>query len=121
MGYFAVLVRSREKTRFVVSPSITMLWGQAFLGFWLVSGLPIGQKFLQTAISQRMFDQLLKDGIGHRANMSPGQRGFYDMLRVADAGDQDLRGKRIIFIDRENLPDQFHPIRADIIQATDER
>jgi len=121
MGFFVVPVRSPGKVSCPVLPGITMLGWQAFLGFWLISGLPIRQKFLQTDIGQRMFDQLLKDGIGHRANVPPGQRGFHDMLRVADACDQNLRSKGIIFIDRENLPDQFHPIRADIIQATDER
>jgi hypothetical protein len=57
-----------------------------------------------------MYDELLEYSVGHRANMSADESGFDHMLRVANAGDENLCGKIIVFIDRQDLSNKLHAI-----------
>lgn len=68
-----------------------------------------------------MFDELLKYAKGHRANMPAGQSRFDDMLGVANAGDENLCGEIIVFIDRQDLSNEFHAIGTDVVQSAYER
>ena len=65
-----------------------------------------------------MFDELLEYSVGHRANMSADESRFDHMLRVANAGHENLRGKIVVFIDREDLSNKLHTIGTDIVQTT---
>ncbi len=57
-----------------------------------------------------MFDELLEYGIGHRANMSAGESRFDHMLGMANAGDENLCGEIIVFVDRQDLSNKLHAI-----------
>ena len=74
------------------------------------SSFPIREKFFQPVVRQGMFDEPLEHPEGHGANMSADEGGFDDMLGMADAGDQDLSGKVVIFIDRQDLPNKLHAV-----------
>lgn len=74
------------------------------------SGFPIREKFFQTNVSQRMFDELLEHAKGHGANMAADQGRFHNMLGMANAGDKDLGGIVVVFIDRQNLSNKLHAV-----------
>ena len=52
-----------------------------------------------------MFNELLEHSEWHGANMSARESRFDDMLGMPHAGDEDLGGKAVVFIDRQDLPD----------------
>ena len=52
--------------------------------------------------------------------MSTQLRRFYNVYRMADAGDQDLSTDVVVSVDLKNLIDYPHSLMARIVQATDE-
>jgi len=80
--------------------------------------VPVGEELLEADVGQRMLNQLLIDTIGHGTYVSPGQRRFNDMHRVPYTCDQNFGFEIVVVVDRDDLPNEFHPVGADIIEAS---
>ena len=77
---------------------------------FLVLGVPIRKKLLETDIGQRVLDHLLENGEGHGTDVTAGQRGFDDMLGMPHARHEHVRFEIIIFVYGHDLPYQLHAV-----------
>jgi hypothetical protein len=77
--------------------------GQAPACGSLLGFFPVGQKFLDADIRQRMFGQLHDDAVGDGADVSTDQSGFKHMQGTAHRGNDNFRIESVIFKNGQDL------------------
>ena len=83
--------------------------------------LVVRQEFLQPDGGERMVEQGKDGAQGACGHVGAYLRALDDVHRMTHTGSKDLRIEAVVVIDGADLLDQLHAIRADVVQAADER
>ena len=85
------------------------------------AGMMIFQKLFQSRVSKRVLNELIEDFGGHGADIRPQHRGFSDVFRRTDAGDENFSFEVVIPINCDDLFNHPHAVLSRVIETADER
>src|SRR3569833_3268357 len=83
---------------------------------YALAGLgPVGHELLEPLVGQGMLDQAL-DHVGRNGGaVGPGHRRVGHLARSADRGGQDVGVELVVVVDRLDLADKLHAVRAVVV------
>ena len=85
-----------------------------FVGFF-----PVFKEFLEAAVGQGVFDDLLEDGEGRRDDVAADFGRFHEVDGAAGGGGENFGFKAVVVVDHPDVADEFEAVGTDVIEATD--
>ena len=83
--------------------------------------LPVRQELLQPDVGQRMIEQRVDHRRRAGADVGAHARRLDDVHRAARAGDEDLGLEVVVAVDLDDVANQLHAGRRDVVEPADER